>query len=506
MNDPGMANGEASQPRTIGSRPVPTLGAHPSSAEGGGEGATARSNERYVGLDNCKQIFMFFVVIHHLSNLDMVFNTLVEHSEYDVDAPLWRYANFVVRYRKWIEKIAMPGFSFLSGYFGKGFLRGPGDSDTETERQKDKLRWKKTTSMLLLAPLLWQNIQFLIGRSITKITTGEWNFRPYQGWDQLETWYLFALLLWRMFTTIFLKQLRYPLLTSLFLAFLSAHSQLGDPKELRVRVFFFFPFYIAGLYTHEDMFRRFLQRCQQILYTLFRSRNNIENAESSLTVQREITISRCLGFFGICLTLLISCFVDSSNVTDLSWKMQIKSTLDVRSQVIFFLHYLYAGFGVLSFIIFFKTINFSLFPFGHTYSTLAIYEWHWVVVNFFKVGTLPYSDKVVRNEDNQAFLPYMYSKYPWGAGLIFHVIAYCICLFLGSKWLWNTVGLKHVCDPLWLYDWLFGTTPDDDIISTRTGHDVETIQQDGGVLLEHNPDVWERGKHESDYDSAVEVG
>ena len=116
---------------------------------------------RDVGLDNCKKIFMFLVVVHHMSNLNTVYSTLVEQS--DRSPQMLRYAYFVVRYRKWTEKVAVPGFSFLSGYFGKGFLPKPAGQVQQSTGERDSARWERTISLLVLAPWLWQLLEVMIG-------------------------------------------------------------------------------------------------------------------------------------------------------------------------------------------------------------------------------------------------------------------------------------------------------------------------------------------------------
>eukprot|EP00543_Licmophora_paradoxa_P005327 CAMPEP_0202454574 /NCGR_PEP_ID=MMETSP1360-20130828/12270_1 /ASSEMBLY_ACC=CAM_ASM_000848 /TAXON_ID=515479 /ORGANISM="Licmophora paradoxa, Strain CCMP2313" /LENGTH=84 /DNA_ID=CAMNT_0049073915 /DNA_START=30 /DNA_END=281 /DNA_ORIENTATION=+ len=43
-----------------------------------------------------------------------------------------------------------------------------------------------------------------------------------------------------------------PMVISMFLAVLSAHTNWGYPQEMRRRLFFFFPYYVAGLYCTDD--------------------------------------------------------------------------------------------------------------------------------------------------------------------------------------------------------------------------------------------------------------
>ena len=61
-------------------------------------------------------------------------------------------------------------------------------------------------------------------------------------WESVYTWYLVALLLWRLLTPI-IMQFRRPLLVSFVCAVASAHASTGDgPQDVRIRVLHFFPF------------------------------------------------------------------------------------------------------------------------------------------------------------------------------------------------------------------------------------------------------------------------
>jgi surface polysaccharide O-acyltransferase-like enzyme len=177
---------------------------------------------RHAGFDNCKNVFIFFVVLIHLCNYD-----LIKWSETNAG---WSPTmdNFMESYTRWHEKLSVPGFVFLSGFFGKGFLH-----TAEAGKKADK-RWEKTVSVLLVGAALVQAVDFGVGYVGAGLVTGEWNKPPlwFPLWEKLETWYLIALFLWRLSTPL-ISRLRYPILSSFLVTFVCLHIQFEGPMDMR---------------------------------------------------------------------------------------------------------------------------------------------------------------------------------------------------------------------------------------------------------------------------------
>ncbi|CAB9510250.1 expressed unknown protein [Seminavis robusta] len=427
---------------------------------------------RHYGYDNCKLIFMLLVVLWHTAHFNILEASLLWSASVtganDTEASshwwdrvsngqlshhfLWTpfVSHCVARYWLWTEKLAVPGFAFLSGYFGKSFLqtssidRG-GDAveqltSLQVGQRKERVRWERTISTLLLGPLLWQALSWFVGGLVSSIYYGAWSFAAndqLELWDYLGSWYLFALLLWRVWTSIFLSKLRqdrqFPLLVSIILAVLSAHTNRGGPQEMRMRLFYFFPYYVAGLYCTEETWN-----------TLIRQSCRIGGVKSK-QVDR---CSRFLGGLGIILTLLICQVVPREH---LGWKYTI-DTYALQPHLVFLFQYLLAGAAVVSVILVVKTVRVPLFPFGHSNSTLAIYEAHWPVANLLAWGTLPYT---AISTTNTSAIQWCFSDLsPVPTLLCVHLICYLICVALGSRLMWDRL-LRHACDPQWICRWLF---------------------------------------------------
>ncbi|KAG7373089.1 hypothetical protein IV203_033813 [Nitzschia inconspicua] len=183
---------------------------------------------RMVDLDNCKGVFMFYVVVYHFFN-----NWILDQAIQDWPSEFWR--NFFISYTYWHEKMAVPGFSFISGLLGKGFDNYYDGSDSKKENDKRKQRWQASISTLLVGPFLMQlfNIGMKIivlslfpvekeederdenqdnaGDATEGASTSDNPILPNVifDYDFLETWYLLALLGWRILTPVFLRLLRF---------------------------------------------------------------------------------------------------------------------------------------------------------------------------------------------------------------------------------------------------------------------------------------------------------
>lgn len=342
---------------------------------------------RHAGYDNCKLFFVYYVVLWHLVHLS--------HLE---ESPSW-----VVFYWKWHEKMAVPGFVFLSGYFGKGFL--PSDQDTKAM----DARWEKTTSVLLLGAALLQLFHLVCETTLHWVIWGDWvpPSAVQHLWGHLETWYLIALFLWRLSTPV-IGRLRHPLVVSLLVAMISLHMPNGEPIDMRMRVLHFLPYYVAGLYCEERWI------------------NSIHRP-------------RLVGFCGLVLTLVF--YMVTPDI--LQGTIYFVHSFKVMPHLHFFLQYMIVGVHVLSVILLLRIVPAPLFPFSHPNSSLAIYEWHWTLANIHSWGNFPYTYKQVLNPSP---VRYTLDRFPpWLAVLMFHVLAYCVCAVLGSTFFWRLC--RHMSDP-----------------------------------------------------------
>ena len=178
---------------------------------------------RHAGYDNCKNLFIFYVVLIHLCNFP-----LIEWKQANADWPLV-YTRIFQTYTLWHEKLSVPGFVFMSGYFGKGFL-----PKASSGGKKDDIRWEKTISVLLVGTAFLQLAYFVLGTVLSRTLIGDWLELP--NWlllfDRSETWYLVALFLWRISTPV-IGRLQYPFVSSFLLALVSTHAQFGGPMDMR---------------------------------------------------------------------------------------------------------------------------------------------------------------------------------------------------------------------------------------------------------------------------------
>lgn len=356
-------------------------------------------DNRHCGYDNCKSVFIFYVVLFHAMN-----NWYLEESTKDWP-PFW--SDFFKSYTLWHEKLAVPGFAFVSGFFGKHFTALDGSD-----------RWKSTISVLFVGSLYVQ-LCVAVMEYIMKVLLKREGEIPatITFWDNLETWYLLALLLWR-FTTPFLELLNRPLLFSIGLAFMHVHVAYGEPSELRMRLFRYFPYYVMGLST------------------------------SNVALDK-LPRPRILGTLGVTMTFFF-CWVISEKTkylsltyTGISWSWE--------PHFILLLQYVLSALLVLSVILLVRQISYPLFPFFHSQSTLAIYSWHWFVLPPILWGKYPFSDIEIYHGRPLMELLQRWRDHPMIAIILLHVTSYTICALLGSKFAWNM--LRHISDPN--CEWMF---------------------------------------------------
>lgn len=432
--------------------PTPLLPTHSGQDNGG-----PVRGARHAGYDNCKMIFMMLVVLWHTAHLDILDKTFFHSSVWDGTTPqnpnnksffdreeYFRHAHWTpflmrltVKYWRWTELVAVPGFAFLSGFFGKGFLP---NQNKDADPEKDRDRWEKTIITLVVAPLILQ-VFYIIAEAVA----GEGFPAKFPVWNELVTWYLFVLLLWRVFTTLFLSRIQQthcvPLLVSFVLAFVSVHTARSDPQEVTMRVLFFFPFYVAGLYWKESTWT-------SLVCTFCRLTQSRENPNQAC---------RIVGMTGIVLTIAI-CYLIPDDFRVLGWWYSINNW-EWKPHLCLLLQYVLSFTAIISVILVVKTIPVSLFPFGHACSTLAVYEWHWSIAVGLAWG-IPFSTI-------NSPIQYMFSHWsPLPAVVGAHMLSYMICVFLGNKWLWQYI-LRHLCDPQWCASYIFP--------SRSTGEQEETV-------------------------------
>ena len=176
---------------------------------------------RHAGYDNCKNVFIFYVVLLHLCNSNLIkWENANEH---------WSSLsmNLFESYTTWHEKLSVPGFVFMSGFLGKGFL------PTEPTGRKTDRRWEKTVSVLFFGGGLIQLTHFGLGLVSAKVLTGQWIWSVwFPLWEKLETWYLIALFLWRLSTPL-IGRLKFPIASSFFVTFICLHAQFEGPMDMR---------------------------------------------------------------------------------------------------------------------------------------------------------------------------------------------------------------------------------------------------------------------------------
>ena len=158
--------------------------------------------------------------------------------------------------------------------------------------------------------------------------------------------------------------------------------------------------------------------------------------------------SRLLGLAGTLFTLLISLLAP---LDTFNWQYSI-DTYDWKPHLFLLIQYLYCGTAVVSIILFFKTFQFPLFPFGHNSSSLATYEWHWVFADFLAWGKIPFTGIFIFKT---SLVQYMFTRMtPLPAILGIHLVCYIVCAAVGSRCAWKCV-LRHLCYPQWIAPWIF---------------------------------------------------
>jgi hypothetical protein len=360
-------------------------------------------SQRHCGYDNCKCVFIFYVVLFH------AVNNWYEQESTQGWPPFW--IDFFKSYTLWHEKLAVPGFAYLSGFFGKTYVSMDGSK-----------RWKASISVLLVGSFYLQIFDVFMGCIVNWTASGEWSLpTTIYFWDHLETWYLLALLIWRLMTPL-LDMFNRPLLVSMVLAFLSFHFAHGEHSDLRMRIFRYFPYYVLGL-----------------------TMNN-----ASLDMVPSPTI---VGFLGVTLSFLFSWTLHDKNkhlglsYTCYSWSLE--------PHLILLLQYALCASMVLSVILLVRQISFPIFPFFHSQSTLAIYSWHWYVLPPLLYGKYPFSEmNLYQGWPLMEFLQQM-KHHPIVAILFLHVTAYVVCAILGSKLAWKV--LSRISDPD--CGWMFRNVP-----------------------------------------------
>ncbi len=390
----------------------------------------AEDHSRHRGYDNCKCVFIFYVVLFH------AVNNWYEEESTKHWPPFW--ASFFKSYTLWHEKLAVPGFAFLSGFFSKAFVSMDGSK-----------RWKSSISVLLVGSFYTQ-IFVVLMESVMKATMSrEWSLATtISFWDHLETWYLLALLLWRFMTPV-LEMFNRPLLVSIVVAFIHAHVAYGEPSELRMRIFRYFPYYTLGL--------------------------SMSNA--SLDKVPRPTI---VGSFGVTLSFIFCWMVNDKNkylglsYSNYPWSLE--------PHLILLFQYVTCSAVVLSVVLLVRQISFPLFPFFHSQSTLAIYSWHWYVLSPWLWGKYPFSDiEFCHGWPLMEFLQKL-KHHPIVAILLLHVMTYVICALLGSHYAWKM--LRHVSDPD--CQWMFRITSSTDPSLSRKASSFHLIAGPG----ESDPDVF----------------
>lgn len=309
-------------------------------------------------------------------------------------------------YALWHEKLAVPGFAFVSGFFGKGFIQGPAASPR---------RWETTVTVLLIGTIQYQVLCEVTGAVFQGLLNGDWQIPTNViNWDHLWTWYLFALLVWRIVTPVVML-FKYPLLVSMFFAFFHIHCPFGWPAEFRARVFHFFPYYVAGL-------------------------------TCDATTLSSIRRPRLLGVLGIGVTFLFTCLAPESFLGHIYFQ----ETWNLGYHLMFWVQYALCGSILLSVILLVTKISIPLFPFSHTSSTLAIYIYHWQFLMVLD-GKCPFSSVVCFGQNPSPLEQIMEYFSPVSAIFVLHVLSYVSCVAIGSKQFWKLVQPISNPDYAWLF-------------------------------------------------------
>ena len=178
-----------------------------------------------------------------------------------------------------------------------------------------------------------------------------------------------------------------------------------------MRVLHFLPYYVVGLYVQEEQL----------------------NA---------IRYPRTVGILGILLTFAVCLNVDPS----LLGHVYSVPSWEVVPHLVFFLQYMLCGIEAISVILLFRSFRHPLFPYGHTDSTLAIYEWHWPVIGMITWGHIPFTSSPFPHFSDPSLLVLMAQKWhPLTSFFAAHALSYLICVVLGSKMFWSWV--RPISDP-----------------------------------------------------------
>lgn len=183
---------------------------------------TARPRE-YL-FDNCKALLILLVVIGHF---------VEPSSEYSVNPFLYDL--------KWgIYSFHMPAFVFISGYFSK---------------KKASLR--KLLGTIVIPYFVYEIFYFLLYLLLDK-ETGLYFSRP-----KFSLWYLMALFFWRILSPVILKipcHMAVMMAAGLLIGCTELDNFLSIP-----RVFYFFPFFLAGLHFDSSLLYRFRTRRNRLI-------------------------------------------------------------------------------------------------------------------------------------------------------------------------------------------------------------------------------------------------
>ena len=397
------------------------------------------SPRRQVEWDNCRSLFMFYVVVFHFFN-----NWTLEQATQEWSAS---WAHFFSSYTLWNERLAVPGFCCLSGMMSKGYADFPAVATSSGRQSRLLQRWRTSVSTLLVGSFNIQLLNYILYILLAKImfrqesteaeSTIDAPFFPRSifQYDHEETWYFMALFGWRLITPVFLRLMRYPFATSLVLAVFNSHVAFGPgDAHVRMRFFRYFPYFVAGLVLDTSVLDR-IQR--PILW-------------GSMGVASTILLTICLEASTQRILFVVQYF-------DMDWSLQSLGVLTFQ--------YIYSAALVLSTILLVRQCTVPLFPFGHANSTTAIYSWHWRVLDFVMWGQIPFSQSEHDWTPGAPVLDYFKSctsskslfldplHHPLVAIVLLHVGSYCICVALGSKWAWQ--GFRYVNDPN--CDWMFRT-------------------------------------------------
>lgn len=179
--------------------------------------STAKAGREYL-FDNYKVLLIILVVISHF----------IEPS-YDQNPFLYEL--------KWaIVAFHMPAFIFISGYFSKKIPS-----------------LKKLISSLVIPYFIYEILYYLLYTFILDKETGFYFMRP-----KFSLWYLMALFVWRIMAPVVRKipgHLFLSLLAGLMVGLTNLDNFLSIP-----RIFFFFPFFLAGLSFDSSRLARFRNR------------------------------------------------------------------------------------------------------------------------------------------------------------------------------------------------------------------------------------------------------